>query len=474
VLEKLCRKFTNLNEEDIEKIKSVESNLPLIANLFRTDVFIDCMTRDNGVAIVVAQAGPSYEASIYKESVIGQFAYRRNEPAAIRTLELGMPTRDLRAVTQEELPVKQTVVPIKNDQGKTIACLIVEMNVQESENDDARMQILSKTTEQLSETLMSSMDDKLIIQPYLSDGIVIFDSNGFSRSLNPVAVMLYRKLGYRDELVNIPFDDLTLDKKRFDEIRESATITVSEVEIGGRTLHIKYANLSLSESDFAGLIMVIKDITDKRAVEKELISKSVAIREIHHRVKNNLQTIASLLKLQSRRIDNKEAKHAFDESISRVISIAVTHEILAQNGVDDVDVKTILKKITQNVIGLHSSACNVDVQIEGDTFEISSDVATSIALVVNELLQNSLEYAFPDRDKGKIRIAIQRGIQYSNISVEDDGVGFDIKTARKGSLGMKIIRSIIQDNLKGRFDLETGKNGTKVTFDFKMKSDGLE
>ncbi len=146
--------------------------------------------------------------------MIGQFAYRRNEPAAIRTLELGMPTRDLRAVTQEELSVKQTVVPIKNDQGKTIACLIVEMNVQESENDDARMQILSMTTEQLSETLMSSMDDKLIIQPYLSDGIVIFDSNGFSRSLNPVAVMLYRKLGYRDELVDIPFDDLTLDKKK--------------------------------------------------------------------------------------------------------------------------------------------------------------------------------------------------------------------------------------------------------------------
>ncbi len=95
-------------------------------------------------------------------------------------------------------------------------------------------------------------------------------------------------------------------------------------------------------------------------------------------------------------------------------------------------------------------------------------MATSIALVVNELLQNILEYAFFDRNQGHIRIAIQKGIQYSNIIVEDNGVGFDINKVHKESLGMKIVSSIIEDKLKGRFNVESNKNGTKATFDFKM------
>lgn len=445
-----------------------------MANLMKADVFIDCATRESGVAIVVAEAKPSMHKSMYKESVVGEYAFRHNEPAALRTLELVMPTRDLRAITQEYQIVKQNVVPIKNEEGKVIACLIVESDVYDKEKDNARMQILSETTEQLTESLMDVMNDRVHIHSYLNDGIVIFDKRGFSQSLNSVAAQLYRKLGYLDELMGIPFDNLVLDGSRFEDIVGTNNTKHSEVTIGNITLKVKYASMKLNNSDMAGIIMVIKDITDEKAIEKELITKSVAIREIHHRVKNNLQTIASLLKLQSRRIENDEAKRAFEESINRVISIAVTHEILAQKGVDDVDIKTILERVILNAINITSDYKSIELRITGDTFDISSDLATSIALVLNELVQNSIQYAFVGRDKGIIEIKIQKGIQYSSILITDDGIGYNIENARQGSLGMKIVKSIIIDKLKGCFTIESDENGTRVNFDFKMKVDLTE
>ncbi|MCG8485626.1 MAG: sensor histidine kinase [Clostridia bacterium] len=474
MLEKLCMQYTNLDEQDIKLLISISEHLPLMANLMKADVFIDCMTRETGVAIVVAEAKPSMYKSMYKETVVGEYAFRHNEPAAVRTLELGMPTRDLRAITQEEQIVKQNVVPIKNDRGVTIACLIVETDVYDKEKDNARMQILSETTEQLTESLMNAMNEKIHVHPYLNDGVVIFDRHGFSQSLNPVAVQIYRKLGYLDELVGIPFENLVLDGSHFEEVLQCTATKNSEVDIGSFTLKVKYASMKLNNSDLAGIIMIIKDITGEKAKEKELISKSVAMREIHHRVKNNLQTIASLLKLQSRRIENKQAQRAFDESINRVISIAVTHEVLAQKGVDDVDIKTILDRIITNATSVLSENCCIDLQITGDSFVISSDLATSIALVVNELVQNSMQYAFVGREKGRLEVKIQRGIQYSSILVTDDGVGYNIENAREGSLGMKIVKSIINDKLKGCYSIDSNENGTKVSFDFKMKTELTE
>ena len=105
MLEQLCREYTSLTDKDIEVLKSIREHLPLMANLMKADVFIDCATRESGVAIVVAEAKPSMHKSMYKESVVGEYAFRHNEPAALRTLELGMPTRDLRAITQDRKSV---------------------------------------------------------------------------------------------------------------------------------------------------------------------------------------------------------------------------------------------------------------------------------------------------------------------------------------------------------------------------------
>jgi two-component system, sensor histidine kinase PdtaS len=466
MLRKLCKDFTNLNDEEIEKLLRIEEMLPVIANLVDADVFIDCITRDPNIAIVVAEAKPTTHASLYKSSVVGQIALREKEPAALRTLEIGMETRDLKAITQENLVVKQNVVPIKNELNQVIGVLIVEQDVTNSINQNKNMEILSETAEQLTETLLNLKDEnEHSITRYLNDAIIMIDANGKATYANPAAEELYRKLGYIDKIVGMDFDNLVLDGMIFEKIKAEQNCISSEVAVGKLSLNVKYA-VTIKNENIEGIVILMKDITDIKEKEKELILKSVVIREIHHRVKNNLQTIASLLRLQSRRMDNDDVKRYFNESISRILSIAGIHEILAQNGVDEVDILTILYKLKDSTLNFGISNKNINLEIKGDSFIVDSDKATSIALVVNELIQNAFKHAFSNKSEGKIEVIIQKGIMYSNISIIDDGKGFDTKAVRNESLGLNIVRGLVKDQLHGNLNIESDNNGTKIVFDF--------
>lgn len=468
MLRELCKTNTNLTHEDICTLEGLEKNLPLIAKLTGEFIFIDCLTGNSDAAIVVAEAKPSTYSSLYKNSVVGMLALRKNEPAALRTLEIGIETTDLKAITQENMMVKQKTVPVKNDYGKVIGVLIMEKDITDEFNQNRNMEILSETTEQLAQTLMNlkEMDtDTTVDYNLLNDAILIFDHTGKAIYANSTAEDLYSKLGYKDKVVGMGFDNLSLNEANFQSIILEKKFTEVEICIGKLCVEVKYA---VTEKRHAlGVIMLIKDITDIKEKEKELILKSVVIKEIHHRVKNNLQTIASILRLQSRRINIIEAKKAFNDSISRVLSIAAVHEVLAQNGIEDTNINNILSKIKDNAIrnGIH---CNKSINIEltGDSFDVNSDKATSIAMVLNELLENSIKHAFTDVEQGNIKIIIKRGIMYSSISLSDDGKGFKLENGEKDSLGLNIVNSLVKDKLNGDITIDSNENGTKTMFYF--------
>lgn len=471
MLKELCRDYTGLNQDDIEILLRIGDMLPYIAELTGTDVFIDCITRDPNVAVVVAQGTPKTQQSLYSVSVVGKLALRQNEPAALRSLEIGMETRDLKAITQEGRSVRQNVVPIKNEQNRSIGVLIMEQDVTDDVNQNAHMEILSETAAQLTQTLLDAKDEwEGTVTSHLNDAIIVYDGAGVATYANPAAQELYRKLGYRDEIIGMHFDNMAFNQVPLRQVIDGQSFSISEVEIGKLSLQVKYAAKKIKGNN-AGIVMLAKDVTDVREKEKELILKSVAMREIHHRVKNNLQTIASLLRLQSRRIADPEAKSCFKDSINRILSMAVTHEILAQNGMDDVDIMTILQKLKESTFSCDAEAGRrIRLQIKGDRFQVGSDEATSIALVINELIQNSLEHAFPDRDIGKIDVIIQKGIMYSSISIADDGIGFDPEHIGAGSLGLTIVKGIVMDKLGGTLHIESGASGTKIAFDFRNGS----
>ena len=466
MLRSLCKTHTQLNDEEITYLETLAGFLPLIAEMVDADVFIDCLTRNPDAAIVVAEANAKH--SMYQDTVVGQLAYRKNEPAALRTLDIGIPTFELKALTQEDITVKQNVVAIRRE-GKVIGVLILERDVTRDYADKRNMQILAETAEQLAQALMvqnGTRNNANHITNYVADAILIADQTGHVIYSNPGAQKLYDSLGYRESIVGMHFDNVVLDKSTLKEIRDREYLEIDEVRIGSLTLNIKYSIMKQNNQE-VGLVVHIRDITDVKNKEKELILKSVAIREIHHRVKNNLQTIASLLRIQSRRITDENAKKAFTESINRVLSIAVTHELLAQNGVDDVDIKDILTNIVKGAM-LFSNSMNfqLNVEVRGDSITINSEKATSIALVVNELVQNCVEYAFEGRSEGKIFIDIEKGDFVSTVTVTDDGIGFQTDKVKMGSLGLSIVEQLIKDKLKGDFDISSSDKGTSIRFDF--------
>ena len=112
MIRKLCEKFTTLNESDIQLLYNVNEFLPLISQVTNGDVFIDCMTREPDTAIVVAEA--KKKKSLYKKNVVGEFALRENEPAVLRTMDTGLTTRELKGISQENIPIEQSVTAIKN------------------------------------------------------------------------------------------------------------------------------------------------------------------------------------------------------------------------------------------------------------------------------------------------------------------------------------------------------------------------
>ncbi|QIB70447.1 histidine kinase [Aminipila butyrica] len=466
-IENLCKTYTNLTDEEIELIKKIEVGLQTMANLADADFFIDCLTTDDATAIVVAEAKPQNVPSSYKKTVVGLLAEPQNEPAVARTFKLGLPTKQMKAVTQEQAHVIQTVEPIWFE-GRVIGVLIEEKHADENDEMRDRIRFSNQSYEKIASMLTRLTDESLWLAECIDEALILVDMDGYVSYRNKIAYDLYSRLGYTTDILGRAYRVVALHGSNLEWFDQDANYSGIEVNTSDLTLMVKQIALKNNNVDFA---VMIQDITTLREKEKEIILKSVAVKEIHHRVKNSLQMIASLLRLQGRRAKNPGAKKVLEESMSRVLAIASTHELLAKVGVDQVNLREVLENIKDSTLRYFlEPSMDVTVAIKGDGFQVDSEISTSVALVVSELLHNSLQYAFDDgREKGEIIIKIEKRGIYSHISVSDNGKGFDINTIREDSLGLSIVFSIVKDKLKGTIHVRSSDLGTCIAFDFKDK-----
>jgi len=391
---------------------------------------------------------------------------RRNEPAVLRTLETGHPSRDYKALTQENKIVTQNVVPIKSDEDDKviIAVLIVEEGVNE-ESLNKELSFLNNATDDILISSVEMSRERRIID-YINDGIIIFNEEGVCIYANSRAKYIYRKIGYKDFVLGEKFDNIVIDNVEFEDVLSGKMNKKTDISISNMVLSMEYFLIKETEN-IKNIVLFIKDITEIKVKEKELVLKSVVIKEIHHRVKNNLQTIASLLRIQARKTDDKAVKAAFSDSINRILSISVTHELLAQNGLDELEIKEVINKILKNSLRENlDGRVKLKIDVTGDNFEISSDKATTIALIVNELVENCIKHAFKGKDNGRITVKVKRGEMKSYISISDDGIGMNEKDFDKGSIGLQIVKSLVKEKLYGDLNVKTGDKGTEISFGF--------
>ena len=460
IIRQLCHKYTALTEGEIDTIENIASFLQTIADLVDADMFIDCPCR-NEDSIVVAEAKPSGVPSSYKKSVVGLLAKAENEPAVARTIRLGVGTKQMKAVTQEDGRTIQSVEPIRSGD-HVIGVLIQERRVDEELLTSQRILSSQQSYAAISDTLARTATQNDWLTESIDEALLIVDRSGIITFRNKFAKELYQKLGYIEDVLGQPYDNVFLIDTRSDGPESHREVTVSRC-----TLDVKY--IPLDDPDMA-FVLIIRDITWRKEQEKALILKSVVVKEMHHRVKNNLQTIASLLRLQMRRTDSTETRQVLEESMDRVLSIAGTHQLLAQGGTDEVMLSEVILNIRSNVLRYYASPhFHVQISLEGDDFQVDSDIATSVALIINELLQNALKYAFPPDAAGSVRIVVTKGDLYSKIQVIDDGRGFQVDGAPSERLGLSIVHSLVEDKLHGNLEIESSPAGTHVTFDFKNR-----
>lgn len=458
-IRELCRRYTDLTEDEIDQIERVSETLQLLANLEDADTFVDCPA-SGGDAIVVAEAKPAHVLSSYQKTVVGMLARQENEPAVARTFRLGTATKQMKAITQESAMVIQTVEPIWNGH-RVIGVLIVEKHIDEQHQLNERLHFSQQSYQNIANALTHMVDENNWLTECIDEALIMVDRQGIVTFRNSLAQSLYQKLGFVGEILGRPYENILLSDVG---LSDDGGYSVKEAAVGKYFLSIKYIQLDAQGVAFA---IMIKDITGIKEQEKALILKSVAIKEMHHRIKNNLQTIASLLRLQVRRSDNEETRLVLGESMNRILSIATTHELLAQSGVDHVKIGEVILNIKNNTLRYFARPnFDVSVQLEGDDFEVESDLATSVALIINELLQNSLEYAFADRQEGSVRIIVEKGKLYSSIKVVDNGHGFDVGNVDQSRLGLSIVKTLVKDKLRGDLTIESDSWGTQTSFSF--------
>lgn len=300
--------------------------------------------------------------------------------------------------------------------------------------------------------------------PRVGDGLVRIDAHGLVLYASPNATSAFRKLGIREAVDGRQLSRLVTNHLDpgipVDEVMPTVLFgrQSARVDIETRKIVLSARSFPLvdeSGTRFAALVL-LRDITEIRRRDEQLISKDATIREIHHRVKNNLQTVGSLLRMQSRRMKSDSARQALLQAMSRVDAIALVHETLSQTMDAEVNMDDLLHRQFTMAVEIAAGTRSVVTTIDGSFGELPGHLATPLALVINELATNAAEHG-TGPEGGLIALSVQR-VQapgrphpYLKVQVMDKGVvgAPDVLSCIGNGLGTQIIRTLVESDLRG-------------------------
>ena len=467
-LRTVASRRTDLSPAEVAHLQRLVAEWGLLADLSFADLLL--FLRDGDGFVVVAQTRPATGQTIYVDDMVGSVV--RDRFLADVAWKDGRIAREGDPEWQSGVPVRQEAIPVRYGD-RVVAVISRDSNLAStrvpSQLEMTYLQTAGDLALMVSEGTFpvpgAETESDLVLR--VGDGMLRLDAAGRVEYASPNALSAYRRLGISRNLVGAHLGDLGLDDKRIYGVLETRVPAEHEVEANGAVVARRAIPL-LAGGVVIGALVLVRDITDVRRRDRQLSTMDATIREIHHRVKNNLQTVAALLRLQARRSTAPEARAALEESVRRVSSIALVHETLSQALDDAVAFDEIADKVMAMVGDVASPERAVTTRRVGSAGLLPAAVATPLALVLAELLQNAAEHAFTGARGGTLEVRLDRRPAGLRVAVVDDGGGLPEGFAIEGStrLGLQIVRTLVVGELGGAIEMGAGDGGgTAVVLD---------
>ena len=470
-LSRIAAERTDLLPEDRETLARLVEGWSIVADLALSDLVLWVPTWNEAGLVAVAQVRPSTAPTAVPDDAIGQFAPRGRHRALDQAVAYGRPIA-VRDVQRTGVPTGVEAYPVRRE-GRVIGVI--------ARHPAAAPRVAGR----LEEIYLASADDLLAMivdgrfpydsteddtgrAPRVGDGLIRLDAEGIVEYASPNAVNAMRRLGLARDLVGASLSQVSMRLSHrpgpvdtsLSAVAGGRSAGLADIENQSATVLLRGYPL-LRQGARVGALVFSRDVTDLRRRERALISKDATIRETHHRVKNNLQTVAAMLRLQARRASSQEAREALAEAELRVAAIAIVHESLSGESADVVDFDAIADRILgliRDLAPAHSKdgATTPRLVREGSWGSLSSELATPLAMAVSELLHNAVEHAAPST----VVVRLGREAGHLVLTVEDDGRGLpEGFVLEEAGLGLSIVTSLVTGDLLGECDIAPAEGG---------------
>jgi len=469
-----------LAAEDVALLDHIVGDLPILADLGRSDLMLFCRDRKGHVR-VVAQALPHSVTPLYEGHRVGAVVRAGEYAHVVEAFDQApRPTR-VQTVEVRGSSVARTVHAVRGHDEQIVAVLAQDSYWLAYERHRRRTPAFRRALQMFfAMVLRGELQGGDELSPFGEhDGILYVGLDRRVRYASGVAAGIYRRLGYRDDLVGRRLGDFeTPDQDLMSEVLESERCIERSDERYGRVMVRKALPVMAADERrwllwptrrtvprMRGVLLLVHDATEAIETRRELESKLALIREVHHRVKNNLQVIASLMRMQARRSESEEVRGALGESVNRILSVAVVHEFLSRNATGSINLQDVAHRIlSQTQQGLIDPSKRVELSVEGSDIWLPAERATQCALVMNELVQNAVEHGIAARSSGRVWVRLEDYGDAVSITVMDDGQGLPsgFTLDANANLGLSIVRSMVERDLRGEFLLERDEHTRAV------------
>jgi len=463
-LPELARQHTSLEAEPLAQLTRLVATWGILADLCFADLLLFVpVADDDGKLVVIGQVRPSNSQTLHHDDLIGRLVDETERPLVARAYRTGdIMDGEVAVTSRGGEPARLQCIPVRW-RGEVIAVLTREAAITVGRRPGELERSYVGVFERFARMLVAGLfpypvdEGTAAESPRVGDGALLLDEAARVSYASPNAVTALHRLGAYSNVEGVRLDEAGVAAGGVDESFATHLPVMVEVERRPDVIVLVRCMplLDLREGSvvITGAIVLLRDVTDLRRRDQLLLSKDQAIREVHHRVKNNLQTIGSLLRLQGRRLAPGDGREALEEAERRIRSIALVHEILSRDAGEQVPFDEIVNPLVRMAKEAFTfPGVPVSFRVEGEAGDLPATIATPLAVVLTELLQNSVEHGFPEGSEGgEITVELHNDGTRLRVLVSDDGPGFPetFSIGSTRSLGLSIARSLIESQMAG-------------------------